>query len=193
MKNKKIESSRICKTCEIEKPIKDFPYRKQPNGYYYARSCRICRYEKQKSYACPSKSLVYRKKYNKNRYAENKDKLQKNARDYYYVHKKQMYTYSKEYRKKNKEKMRNWCNQYYKKNREKLRPYLKISAQKGRDKLVNSYLVTRIVAQMKILGLVLSRHEVPEELIKIKYKQLKLHRHVKNNNKSKILTGRKSS
>lgn len=127
---------KICRKCNIQKLLGDFPTHKQMKDGHLHR-CKDCDKEYKKSYKLknPDAFKKWQKKnpdYDKNRIITEERKLK--IKEYQIANKKKIEEYRKIYEKENREKLLAAGREYYHKNREKRAEYAKNYQTANREK-----------------------------------------------------------
>lgn len=97
---------RVCKVCNKNKPITDYPLIKRINKY--SHTCKECR-------------KIQKKAIDKRFYQKHKEDIKAQTREYYFKNKDTIQEYKKEYAIKNKDKLKEYKAKYYLNNRDELR------------------------------------------------------------------------
>lgn len=139
-------NSKVCNTCNELKEFKEYNKRKTNKDGLH-NQCKKCRKEYQKERYQNNKEQLnkYQKEYNK----KNKKQINKYQKDYYQNNKEQLKKNKKEYRKSNKEEInkhqriyyqinKKQINEYQKKYRKNNKEYFKTTKQKRRTLKQNS-------------------------------------------------------
>lgn len=120
---------RVCKKCNIEKPLTDFVYIKRIDKYKH--TCKECmnKYYRDSGYhkAYYQKNKEQRKEYNKQYMQDekNKERVKQYKSEYYKQNKEKIQEYKSEYYKQNEKKIKAKFKKYYKENTEQLKQYQK--------------------------------------------------------------------
>ena len=121
---------RVCRRCELEKNIEDFPHSKGKPNSHYCKKCFYIKY-RETSISCSNKYYIENKenciKKSKEYRDENKDQLKESKKKYYENNKEEILYKNSLYCKENKERRNELAKKNYHKNnhKENKRQYVK--------------------------------------------------------------------
>jgi hypothetical protein len=158
----RIKMSKICKTCNEEKPLDLFSKEKR-NSDGHAGQCISCRKEYVAKYYIKNKEEIDKK--NKINFNNNREKFLQVQKIYYQKNLEQALLQRKEWRQRNPEKVKE-SNQKHK--------YKKAICSKN---LTDSYVKSQLTKRTPICN-----KEIPQELIELKRIQMLINREIRNKN-----------
>jgi septum formation topological specificity factor MinE len=138
----------ICKTCNSEKELSEFYFRK--DSQKYRSECKVCFEDKKSNRYLKNRNKI--RKYQKKYYEKNKKNILKCVKKYAEANKEKIKERGKIYREKNKELIAFKKKKYAQENAEKLAEYQRKYREKNKDKLRERARVVRAKRRKEDVG-----------------------------------------
>lgn len=117
------EEKRVCKKCNIEKPLQDFPTKKTRGVLYYSHKCKSCLNEEHREKYKQDENMRIKNRQRANKYRqEHKEEIKEKRKEYFKEYNKKYYDENKEYYKeyKQREDYKEQQKEYREKNKDKI-------------------------------------------------------------------------
>ncbi len=160
---------KVCRICNCEKDINDFPKRKETQDGY-RNECKKCHNDqRRKSYL---KNIQHEKEVKKNYYKNNFETIKEKKKKYYEENKDFYAQKNKEYREKHKEELNNYAKEYRKLHQKEITAKRKEKRHNDKKYYFEIYLRNKINNYLYRYGKIKKKNNV-QEILGCTYEEFK--------------------